>query len=73
MPARGAPRGRWAYHKPELLQADRIILYCASGRRSALAAQRLQAMGIGSVSHIAGGIRAWIEAGGEIEREPPAS
>jgi rhodanese-related sulfurtransferase len=58
------------YHKPELLAGGSVLLYCASGGRSALAAQRLQEMGITSVAHIAGGIRAWVEAGGVVEREP---
>jgi len=41
-----------------------IVLYCRSGRRSGIAAQRLS-MHTGSAAlHLAGGITAWREAGG---------
>jgi rhodanese-related sulfurtransferase len=46
---------------------QKVILYCASGNRSALAADVLQAMGYRDVASLAGGIRAWVEAGGEID------
>jgi rhodanese-related sulfurtransferase len=45
----------------------RVIIYCASGNRSALAADTLQQMGYANVASLAGGIRAWMEEGGEIE------
>jgi len=44
-----------------------VIIYCASGNRSALAADTLQQMGYTSVASMKGGIRAWVDAGGEIE------
>ncbi|MCU0646367.1 MAG: rhodanese-like domain-containing protein [Gemmatimonadaceae bacterium] len=44
-----------------------IVLYCASGNRSALAAVNLQEMGYASVSSMAGGIKAWVAAGGALE------
>src|SRR5689334_4943131 len=44
----------------------RVIIYCASGNRSALAAETLQQMGYANVASLAGGIRAWMEEGGEI-------
>ena len=44
-----------------------IVLYCASGNRSALAADTLQQMGYTDVGSLAGGIRAWAEAGGDID------
>ncbi|HUR92221.1 MAG TPA: rhodanese-like domain-containing protein, partial [Gemmatimonadaceae bacterium] len=44
-----------------------IILYCGGGYRSALAAKSLQEMGYRNVKSMAGGWRAWQEAGGEIE------
>lgn len=53
-------------HKPELGSGKRLILYCASGGRSALAAKTLQDMGVPRVSHIAGGFTAWKEAGGAL-------
>lgn len=44
-----------------------IIIYCASGNRSALAADTLQQMGYSDVASLAGGFRAWAESGGDIE------
>ena len=40
-----------------------IVLYCGGGYRSALAADNLQKMGYRRVLSMAGGIRAWREAG----------
>jgi rhodanese-related sulfurtransferase len=45
----------------------RIVLYCASGNRSALSAESLKAMGYTNVSSMTGGFRAWVDASGEIE------
>lgn len=44
-----------------------IVLYCASGNRSALAAESLQLMGYTSVWSMSGGFRGWVEAGGDVE------
>lgn len=55
-------------HKPEFSSGDRLILFCASGGRSALAAKTLQDMGLPRVCHLAGGISAWQEAGGPIAK-----
>ncbi len=44
-----------------------LILYCGGGYRSALAADVLQNMGYTNVFSMAGGWKAWKEAGGEIE------
>jgi rhodanese-related sulfurtransferase len=51
------------YHKPEFDKSKRIILHCASGGRSALAAATLKQMGYENVAHMDGGIKAWKEAG----------
>jgi rhodanese-related sulfurtransferase len=51
------------YYKPELVADKRIILHCASGGRSALAAVTLKEMGYSKVAHMDGGIKAWKEAG----------
>lgn len=51
------------YHKPEFSKEKRIILYCASSGRSALAVKTLKEMGYTNVAHIAGGVKAWKEAG----------
>lgn len=44
-----------------------VVLYCASGNRSALAAATLQEMGYARVASMAGGIKGWVAAGGPIE------
>ncbi len=51
------------YHKAELDPNKRVILHCASGGRSALAAKTLQEMGYSNVAHLEGGMNAWKEAG----------
>lgn len=70
-----APRGMlefWAdptspYHREEFQPASRIILHCASGGRSALAASTLQDLGYERVAHMDGGFKAWKEAGRPVE------
>lgn len=44
-----------------------VVLYCATGNRSALAARVLEEMGYTSVASMAGGIRDWVDVGGEVE------
>lgn len=71
-----APRGflefiadpEGAMHNPALASGKRLVLYCASGGRSALAAKTLRDMGVPNVSHMAGGFGAWVQAGGPVER-----
>ena len=55
------------YHRPEFAPDRRLILHCASGGRSALAADTLQQMGSSNVAHLDGGFRAWKEAGRPVE------
>jgi len=55
------------YHKEEFEADRRIILHCASGGRSALAAATLKEMGYTNVAHLDGGIKAWQEAGRPTE------
>lgn len=43
-----------------------VVLTCASGNRSALAAKSLMEMGYTNVSSMAGGFLAWVEDGGPI-------
>jgi molybdopterin/thiamine biosynthesis adenylyltransferase/rhodanese-related sulfurtransferase len=45
-----------------------IIVYCAGGVRSALAAKALQQLGYGKVASMAGGFRAWKNAGNSFSR-----
>lgn len=66
-----APRGMlefWAdpsspYHRTEFQPGRRTILYCASGGRSALAAEVLVRLGYVDVAHLDGGIKSWKQAG----------
>jgi rhodanese-related sulfurtransferase len=44
-----------------------VVIYCASGNRSAFAADTMQNMGYTNVCSLAGGFRGWAEAGGEID------
>jgi rhodanese-related sulfurtransferase len=46
----------------------RIILHCASGGRSALAAKALKEIGYTNVAHLESGFRGWQEAGAPIEK-----
>lgn len=44
-----------------------LILYCGGGFRSALSADSIQKMGYTNVASMAGGWRAWQEAGAPVE------
>jgi rhodanese-related sulfurtransferase len=44
-----------------------VVVYCASGNRSALAADTLRQMGYRKISSLAGGFRGWAEGGGDID------
>ncbi len=55
------------YHRPEFDPQRRVILHCASGGRSALAADSLRQLGYGDVAHLDGGLKAWREAGQPVE------
>ncbi len=74
--ARNVPRGMLEFQIHNLvaetcddddLACRQIIVYCASGGRSALAAQCLQSMGYTSVKSLAGGIEAWAAANLELQ------
>ena len=49
-------------YEPALRPDRRIILYCGSGGRSALAAKTLHDMGYSDVASLAGGYAAWRKA-----------
>jgi rhodanese-related sulfurtransferase len=73
-----APRGMlefWVdpeceYHKPVFAEDKQLVLFCAMGWRSALAAQTLQQMGLANVAHIGGGYTAWKSAGLPVAERP---
>ncbi|MDQ2665903.1 MAG: rhodanese-like domain-containing protein [Gemmatimonadota bacterium] len=44
-----------------------VIIYCASGNRSALAAETLAQMGYSNVASLDTGFRGWAEAGGDVD------
>ena len=44
-----------------------LVIYCASGNRSAFAAATLQEMGYTDVASMATGFRGWAESGGDVE------
>ena len=54
------------------LQGQPMVLFCAAGWRSALAAKVLQEMGFDNVSHIDGGFTAWKAAGAAVAEKPPS-
>ena len=70
------PRGKLEFcadptlpsYRPELEPQRRIVLYCAVGGRSALAAATLGAMGYPDVAHLDGGFDGWQLAGHPVER-----
>ena len=53
-------------HQPALVSGKRLILFCATGGRSMLAAKTLQDMGLERLSTIWGGFTAWRQHGGPV-------
>jgi rhodanese-related sulfurtransferase len=54
-------------HNPVFTSGKRLILYCGSGTRSALAGKTLHDMGLSNLVNLAGGIQGWLRAGGDLE------
>src|SRR5229473_7221840 len=65
------PRGFLEFQvASQLPQTDvDVVVYCASGARSLLAAQVLHAMGYARVASMAGGLTRWKEAGYPVVRD----
>ena len=61
------------YHRPDFDPNRRTILHCASGGRSALAADMLREMGYANVAYLDGGYTAWKGAGRPVEEGSPSS
>ncbi len=55
------------YHDPNFRKDRPVILYCASGGRSALAGKVLKDMGYRQVFNL-GAFKDWAEGGGEVDR-----
>lgn len=70
-----APRGHLEFladpefprHNAALVQDKTLVLYCATGGRSTLAAKTLHDMGFARACSLVGGMAAWKEADGPIE------
>jgi rhodanese-related sulfurtransferase len=48
-------------------RAQRVVIYCARGNRSALAALTMKQMGYENVSSMARGFQGWADINGEVE------
>jgi rhodanese-related sulfurtransferase len=59
-----------SYYNDALAPEKPVLLYCASGGRSALAGAALKSLGYCNVGHLDGGFNAWKEAGLEIAPAP---
>ena len=55
------------YHDPAFTKDKTIVLYCASGGRSALSGKVLKEMGYDRVYNM-GAFKDWAAAGGEVEK-----
>ena len=55
------------YHDPAFSRDKTVIVYCASGGRSALAGKTLQDLGYRDVRNL-GGFKDWVESGGAVEK-----
>jgi rhodanese-related sulfurtransferase len=70
-----APRGMlefWAdpssrYYRDWFSEDKRIVVFCAGGGRSALAAKALKDMGFPDVAHLEPGFNGWAKAGEAVE------
>ena len=73
--ARHVPRGLLEFkadpespmYDPALQREKTIVLYCASGGRSALAGKTLRDMGYADVRNL-GGFQDWVTSGGAVEK-----
>lgn len=59
------------YHNKVFSSGKQFIFYCSAGSRSALGTQVAQAMGLGTVAHVSGGMKAWKEAGAPVNAYEP--
>jgi rhodanese-related sulfurtransferase len=55
------------YHDPDFRKDRPVIVYCASGGRSALSGKVLKDMGYEQVFNL-GPFKSWVDAGGDVDR-----
>jgi rhodanese-related sulfurtransferase len=55
------------YHDKSFSRDKTVLVYCASGGRSALAGKALQDLGYRDVRNL-GGFKDWVESGGAVEK-----
>lgn len=55
------------YHDPSFAKDKPVIVYCASGGRSALSGQALKELGYSEVYNL-GGFGDWVDAGGAVDK-----
>lgn len=62
------PRGNLESKLEAMLdRSKKIVVYCARGNRSALAALTMKQMGYDDVASMSGGFQAWPDIGGPVE------
>ena len=62
------PRGQMETKIEAVIPRDKkVVIYCASGNRSALAAETMMQMGYSDVASMSDGFRGWVDAGGDVE------
>ncbi|HEX6058471.1 MAG TPA: rhodanese-like domain-containing protein [Gemmatimonadaceae bacterium] len=62
------PRGTLESNvEPRVPREATVVVYCAAGNRSALAADTMQQMGYSNVVSMSDGWRGWVHFGGEVE------
>jgi rhodanese-related sulfurtransferase len=55
------------YHDKAFARDKTVIVYCASGGRSALAGKTLKDLGYNDVRNL-GGFKDWVESGGPVDK-----
>lgn len=54
-------------------RTTRLLIYCRTGRMSAIAASTLLDLGYSNVAELDGGMQAWQRSGRQLARTPPSS
>ncbi len=56
------------YHRSFFSHYEHFVFYCSHGQRSILAVDTAEQLGLHNVCHIKGGMIAWVQAGGSVEK-----